>query len=202
MRLPILVNGDVSSEKLLKIICNGFVESELKIGIDTGRALCRIASHIPQNFFVGVEVKEDKSAVAAERVSTHQLANVCIVNMEAHTFLRRLNINEYFRAVHLYFPTPWPRSIGLRNRLISMDFIDDLYRILQPGGVIRILTDHKDYYQHACRLFDAERWWAVEWSQVKSGQRKNYYVGTPCEIHYVNQGKEIFALQLFRRIER
>jgi tRNA G46 methylase TrmB len=176
-----------------------FGQTDLKIGIHKGRFLCRMASQLPERFFIGVECKEAESKHAAARVSSRRLDNVSVVNMEAHRYVADYVPDAAFQTVHIYFPTPYPRTIGLSDRLVTAAFTAELARILKPDGQVRIVTDHSKYYEAICRQFAAGAWWIVDWQRLELGQPEDWYVGSPCEIDYRSKGAPIYALQLWRQ---
>ena len=50
------------------------------------------------------------------------------------------------RVIHLYFADPWPKSKHNRRRMVQDRFLLDCHRTLIPGGEMRIVTDHDDYW--------------------------------------------------------
>lgn len=193
-----LNEDDFSKHRVCELIAQDTVQVDLKIGIHKGAFLCRMASKLRDRFFVGVECKEEESKLAADRVNRQRLDNVMVVNMEAHRFVRDCVADATFQGVHVYFPTPYPWAIGLNSRLITSTFATELARILKPGGELRIVTDHEEYYKEMCHLFDAQSWWALDWQRLDVGQIEKFFVGSPCEVDYRSEGAEIFALQFWR----
>jgi tRNA G46 methylase TrmB len=126
--------------------------------------------------------------------------------MEAYEYIseREWVHDCVFNVIHIYFPTPWPWSMeiyhpGLSHRLVCDDFVEEAYRILKPGGVLRFVTDCNDYYEEVCKCFKTTHWWAVDWRPMDLGQGDSYIVGTPCEINIrENKNAEFYQLQLIR----
>lgn len=179
-------------------------QSDLEIGIDTGEFLCQIASRHPDRLFVGVEIKPMQSALAAARVSNNNLRNAYVVNMEAFEYVNEWVGDGVFDNIHIYFPTPFPKSIGIDHpglscRLMRPEFIKQTHRILKTGGTLRLITDRKDYFQFACEGFDPNHWWAVDWHRLNIGQEQDQLIGTPTEKSLRESGNENFyTLQLIR----
>lgn len=48
---------------------------------------------------------------------------------------------------YLLFPDPWPKRRHHRRRILTPDFLESIHRALQPEGILRIATDHADYFQ-------------------------------------------------------
>ena len=53
------------------------------------------------------------------------------------------------RAVHLFFPDPWPKSRHTKRRFISEHTLDLLAERLVVGGSLLVATDHASYAEHA-----------------------------------------------------
>lgn len=195
-----LTKNNVPNMDLKKCLSAPFAHNELKIGIDTGIFLCHMADIYRERFFVGIEVKSYQSKIAANRAWYKSLFNVRVVNMEAFEYISSDLVDDcVFSAIHIYFPTPWPRSINLSHRLICPEFVDGSYRILKPGGALRIVTDRKDYYDYACKCFNALQWEFVDWQRIDLGQSEQYLVGTPCEIGLREEGNvDFYPIQMIR----
>ena len=49
--------------------------------------------------------------------------------------------NASVRAYHVYFPDPWWKRRHHKRRLLTEAFAAELYRTLEPGGVVHLATD-------------------------------------------------------------
>ena len=47
--------------------------------------------------------------------------------------------------VYVNFPDPWPKLRHAKHRLIRREFLDELSRIVKPGGRINLVTDDFPY---------------------------------------------------------
>src|SRR5436305_13291945 len=103
---------DLPNPQLNAHLMDVSIIAELKIGISTGQFLCYIASHCPHRFFVGIEFKPHTSIRAAKRILRKSLDNVIVINMEATRYITENVEDSTFEAIHIYFPTPYPRAIG------------------------------------------------------------------------------------------
>lgn len=56
-------------------------------------------------------------------------------------------IDKFF----LLFPDPWPKKRHADRRFVNPDNLKELARIIHPGGILRIATDHKVYKRWALR---------------------------------------------------
>jgi tRNA (guanine-N7-)-methyltransferase len=176
---------------------------QLKIGIDTGATICRLAHSQRGQIFVGVEIKARNASLAYQRAKRYGLSNVIIVNEEAESFLINSCPSSLFSAVHIYFPTPYVDALrrldpSIRHKLFVKSFVDELFRIVMPGGLVKIATDVAEYYKEIERLFEFSRWIQVDWSELAVEKPPGCLVGTQCEVAYRLGGRKIFFLELLR----
>ncbi len=55
-------------------------------------------------------------------------------------------------AVHVYFPDPWWKTRHRKRRVMTDEFVKDIQRVLQPGGVLHFWTDVQEYFQETLKL--------------------------------------------------
>lgn len=152
---------------------------EIDIGCGGGDLLVRLAAHHPCTHFIGVELASGLAHRAASRAVTHRLRNVTVINGEAAAYIDSLP-EQSVCALHIYFPTPYPGSIGLPTRLFDERFVWRAYRVLQAGGILRLLTDHEGYHRDVARALrrSSDPWRATDWPLMAAGQASTEFVGT------------------------
>ncbi len=121
---------------------------ELEIGAGKGTFVLAIAEAKPEHNFIGIEYAKAYADFAADRLRRHNLANTRIVSAEASWWVRCHVPDESLAAVHIYFPDPWPKTRHHKRRLIQLPFLKEVHRVLVPGGILRLVTDHADYFAH------------------------------------------------------
>ncbi|MCG8509473.1 MAG: tRNA (guanosine(46)-N7)-methyltransferase TrmB [Rhodospirillales bacterium] len=170
---------------------------ELEIGSGKGTFLVQQATLTPDVNYIGVEYAREYWRHAADRIRRHNLTNVRMLHMDAAVFVRQFVPPQVFRRVHIYFPDPWPKKRHNKRRLVQEDFLRRLHRTLQPGGEVRLATDHADYFawmqQHVERVTDLyER---LPFSGAESAG-EGELVGTNFERKYREAGREFFSMVL------
>jgi tRNA (guanine-N7-)-methyltransferase len=120
---------------------------EIEIGSGKGTFLVQQAVLKPETNFLGFEWAREFYLYAADRCRRRQMENVRLVNADATEFLHWRCPDEIARVIHLYFSDPWPKKKHHRRRVVQDRFLADAWRILQPGGELRIVTDHDEYWQ-------------------------------------------------------
>ncbi len=121
---------------------------ELEIGAGKGTFMLAIGAAKPEHNFVGIEWAKAYAEFAADRLRRHQLSNARIVHGEAAWWVRCHVPDSSLFAMHIYFPDPWPKTRHHKRRLIQLSFLKEVHRMLIPGGVLRLVTDHADYFAH------------------------------------------------------
>ena len=118
---------------------------EVEIGSGKARFLIEAARRMPAHDFLGVELALAYYRVCRERVARAALPNVRILRADGRRFAERALPTSSVRAFHVYFPDPWPKKRQRKRRLLDGIGLEVLASRLEPGGVLRIVTDHADY---------------------------------------------------------
>ena len=129
---------------------------ELEIGSGKGTFLMAIAQNIPEHNFIGIEYASAYADFAADRLRRHQMENARIVKAEASWWIRCHVPDGSLTAMHIYFPDPWPKTRHHKRRLIQLQFFKEVTRVLIPGGKLRLVTDHADYFAHMNKVLGAQ----------------------------------------------
>ena len=116
---------------------------ELEIG--SGTFLAAYSAAHRDTLVIGTEIKLERCRKAARKLARAGTGNGVIVRARAEEVLARLAPSS-LSAVHVYFPDPWPKRRHRRRRLLRKGVIEDLVRLLRPGGCLHLATDFFDYY--------------------------------------------------------
>lgn len=119
---------------------------ELEIGSGKGTFLVQQAELEPETNFLGIEWTGEFYTYAADRLRRRREsgshANVRMLLGDATEFLRWRCPDSICRVIHLYFSDPWPKSRHHKKRVVQHRFLADAWRVLEPGGELRVVTDH------------------------------------------------------------
>lgn len=123
---------------------------ELEIGSGKGTFLIQQAVLQPETNFLGIEWAHEFYAYTADRVrrrrESGRLLNVRVLHGDASEFLHWRCPDAICRVIHLYFSDPWPKSRHHKKRVIQHRLLADAWRVLIPGGELRVVTDHPDLW--------------------------------------------------------
>ncbi|MHC4827485.1 MAG: tRNA (guanosine(46)-N7)-methyltransferase TrmB [Planctomycetota bacterium] len=173
---------------------------EIEIGTGKGTFLVQQAPLRPQVNYLGIEKTLEFYRCAADRARRRALANVRILWADAGEFLRFWCADGVAAVVHLYFSDPWPKKRHHKRRVVQDRMLVELHRVLQPGGELRLVTDHDElwawYEDHAGgheHLFERRPFDRVE--SAGAGE----IVGSNFERKYRTEGRPFHAMTLVTR---
>lgn len=126
---------------------------ELELGAGDGSFLIQHAERHPEINLLGVERLLGRIRKMDRRIHQAQLSNVKLLRIEASYLLKHLIPRGSLKAIHLYFPDPWPKKKHHKNRLVNAWFANQCHRLLIPEGVIHLRTDHASYFEQMLEVF-------------------------------------------------
>lgn len=137
----------------------------LDIGFGDGEALLTAAARFPEIDYLGVEVHEPGIGHLLTLIERAKLTNIRVIDRDAVDVIERMLPDSCFDAVNLFFPDPWPKKRHHKRRIVQPDFVDEVARILKPGGTFHVATDWANYAEHIGLVLDS----SVEFSVPDQG---------------------------------
>jgi tRNA (guanine-N7-)-methyltransferase len=134
---------------------------ELELGSGDGGFLLRYAQGHPETHFLGVERLLGRIRKLERKAPRLGLTNVRGLRVEAAYLLRYLLPPGSIRALHVYFPDPWPKLRHRSRRLVHAGFPALAARVLEPGGTVFLRTDDPDYFAQMQEVFAASTTFAL-----------------------------------------
>ena len=120
----------------------------LEIGFGNGDALHAMAASHPEVDFLGVEVHRPGIGRLLRAIDEDGLPNVRVIQADATEVLRDHLPDASLARVLLFFPDPWPKKRHHKRRIVQPPFVQQVARVLEPGGVFHLATDWDDYADH------------------------------------------------------
>jgi len=127
----------------LKSLLPGAGDVEIEIGFGHGLFLFERGAARPDVRLVGLEVKKKWSVLVAERAARRGLSQVTVWGVDAKHVLPRVTTASVAR-VFMHFPDPWWKRKHEKRRLTGDTLLDEIARILGPGGELFMQTDVED----------------------------------------------------------
>jgi len=129
---------------------------EVEVGSGKGLFLSSAAAANPEHDFLGCEISAKFARLCAARLAKGELPNARIVHGDAQRLLREGLLDESAVAVHVYFPDPWWKKRHKKRRVLNAGLVQQVQRILVPGGRLHFWTDVEEYFQSTLELLAAE----------------------------------------------
>lgn len=165
---------------------------EMEIGFGKGWYLLNVTQAHPEINYFGVEIVKKYQLFTATRLVKRSLANVRVACGDAKQFVASGIPEGSLQAVHIFFPDPWWKSRHQKRKLFSADFVENLPKVVKPGGMIYIATDVPEYFADITALFQEkhpglkpEEWGEGSPLAVVPAHLTNF------ERKFVSQGKPI-----------
>ncbi len=122
---------------------------EVDLGCGDGSFLMALAQHHPDRDFLGVERLLGRARKVCRKITRRHLDNARVLRLENRYVVEWLLPEAAVSRLHLLCPDPWPKVRHHRRRLVQVEFLEALRRVLVPGGEFLFMTDHEDYFQWA-----------------------------------------------------
>ncbi len=116
----------------------------LEIGFGAAEHLLYQASKYPDILLFGAEPYLNGVAKAVLGVQTDNLSNIRLYHGDGRDITAQMP-DECLERIFVLFPDPWPKVRHRKRRILSTEFIGELYRLLKPGGEFRFGSDIVDY---------------------------------------------------------
>ncbi|RJP61707.1 MAG: tRNA (guanosine(46)-N7)-methyltransferase TrmB [Candidatus Auribacter fodinae] len=120
----------------------------LEIGFGVGKFFLEQARNNPDKGLIGVENDPARYFKMRDKLSYIDIDNTRICRTEAEMLVKYLIPEKSIDYVFINFPDPWPKNRHTKFRLFTLDFSQDLARIMKHGARVRIVTDVKEYADH------------------------------------------------------
>ena len=115
------------------------------LGCGDGWFLCELAKQFPEKNFLGIERLSKR--VEKARRKAEKIENVRVLRADTSDAVRYLVPENSVETFYLLFPDPWPKRRHQRRRMFTRDFLDSVAAALEHDGLLRVATDHFDYFQ-------------------------------------------------------
>lgn len=123
-------------------------DNPVELDIGCGRGLFTYSASIenPDINYLGMELDYGKGRRGAIRLKKRDSRNGRIVGGDCNILLQKMIDTGSVAAAHVYFPDPWWKRRHKKRRLFTTEFIDTLYRVVEPGGFVHSWTDVEEYF--------------------------------------------------------
>jgi|TARA_B110000196_G_scaffold177121_1_gene151877 tRNA (guanine-N7-)-methyltransferase len=172
---------------------------EIEIGSGKGTFLLQESQQCVEPNYLGFEWAAEFYRYAADRIRRNHSTNVKMVHGDATEFLRYWCEDNVTDVLHLYFSDPWPKTRHHKRRVIQDATLETFHRVLKPGGILHVVTDHEVLWEWCCEHF-ARNTHLFTMSPFSSSPSagEGELVGTNFERKYRTEGRPFHATTLKR----
>ncbi len=167
----------------------------IEIGFGGGEHLAAQAFRRPEARFIGCEPFLNGIASLLEHIDDKKIENVRIHDDDARILLDALadaSVDECF----VLFPDPWPKKRHIERRFIGPENLERLARVLKPGGLLRVASDHAQLVAWMRECLDASPAFVCGYA---SGEPPPDWVPTRYQEKAVAAGRPPFFMDYRRK---
>ncbi|MDD9966482.1 MAG: tRNA (guanosine(46)-N7)-methyltransferase TrmB [Myxococcales bacterium] len=113
----------------------------MEIGFGRGMFLIQRAAAAPGSFLLGFEIKTKWAYLVEQRCRREGLPNVRVSCGDVREIFPRLQPRGQVARAFMHFPDPWWKKRHAKRRLVGSDLLDELARLLRPGGELFLQSD-------------------------------------------------------------
>lgn len=129
---------------------------ELEFGSGKGHFVLNESDKRPDRNYLGNEIARKYARFGAYRLAKHHRTNAKIISGDGLKLFREFMPDACAVGVHVYFPDPWWKERHRRRRVIQPAFVEDMQRVLKPGGLFHFWTDVEQYFEEALEALGNE----------------------------------------------
>jgi tRNA (guanine-N7-)-methyltransferase len=134
---------------------------ELDIGFGRGLSLFERARVSPQSRVIGIEIKTKWAYKVQQRIAREGLSRLCVLCGDAREILSRAEPDACLDRVSVHFPDPWWKKRHGKRLVVQERLLDDLARLMRPGGELLIQTDVQERAEQYLEQLRAARAFAL-----------------------------------------
>jgi tRNA (guanine-N7-)-methyltransferase len=152
----------------------------LEVGFGAGEHLAWQAQAHPEVGLIGAEPYVAGMAKLLSRIADKNLRNIRLYTEDVRDVIAAAP-DASFGRLFILFPDPWPKTRHHKRRLIQMETLNELARVMKRGAELRFATDDEGYLAFALERFCAHpafRWLAessVDWRERPSDWPETRY---------------------------
>ena len=144
----------------------------LEIGFGMGQGLLEWAEACRDWHLVGIELYQPGLGAAAMGLERAGFTHVGLVEEPAQALCAALDV-DLLQEVRVFFPDPWPKKRHAKRRLIQPDFVQELGRVIAPGGCLKLATDWTPYAEWMREVMGGAADFVCELDAIRSAEDAN-----------------------------
>ena len=142
--LKFLHRYHITSHAQILLDKSNFKKIILEIGFGNGENLINLAKENSQNLYIGSEVYMAGIGQVLGAINANELTNIRLITGDIRLLIDKIN-EPVFDEVLIICPDPWPKLKHHKRRMINSEFLDSIYKVLNPDGHLFMSTDWENY---------------------------------------------------------
>ena len=134
----------ITSHAQILLDKSNFKKIILEIGFGNGENLINLAKENSQNLYIGSEVYMAGIGQVLGAINANELTNIRLITGDIRLLIDKIN-ESVFDEVLIICPDPWPKLKHHKRRMINSEFLDLIYKLLNPDGHLFMSTDWENY---------------------------------------------------------
>ena len=160
---------------------------EVDLGAGDGIYAEARARREPERDFVAVERLLGRATKIAKKSIRNRLSNLKVLRLESWYFIKNLCPTGSLDAITLRYPDPWPKRRHHGNRILNREFARDAALAVKPGGLFKLTTDDREYFEWA----EKEMSHCPDWRTDPSWDGKNEPTSEFEEL-FAKEGRQVY----------
>ena len=117
----------------------------LELGCGKGEYTVGLANSLPENNFIGIDIKGARMWRGAKTANEQNLPNVAFLRTRIE-FINSFFSEDEVDEIWITFPDPYPGGRNSNKRLTSPWFLNNYRQFLKNKALIHLKTDNKELY--------------------------------------------------------
>lgn len=135
-------------------VFNNAKPTYVEIGFGNGESLASYAKRHPHNNYIGIEVHRPGVGHLLIKIEELGLDNLKVMRHDATEVIRAIP-DATLAGAMLFFPDPWHKKKHHKRRILQPALINEMARIIHPGGTFHAATDWEHYAKHMMEVLTA-----------------------------------------------
>ena len=119
----------------------------LEIGIGMGENLIYLSKKNTQTNIIGVDPFMNGMVNVSDYSINNNIKNIFLYPFVFQKFFKKFK-KLRFNEIYVLFPDPWPKKRHQKRRLVNIDFLKKILKILKKNGKFIFSTDNISYFEN------------------------------------------------------
>ncbi len=124
---------------------------ELDLGCGSGDFSIELARRRPERVVFSADIMLNRIRKVASKGRRAGLTNLRYFRVEARHLVSIILPDGCLDRLHILCPDPWPKNRHSGHRLMSADFMMQIFRVLKADGIFHFATDDEPYMAAAVK---------------------------------------------------